>query len=342
MRWTSGLLVVIALAMACRIIVLPALGGETMRPRWPLPIGATRSMTRVGQVAGLGLQAQPLLRVERGQLVELGAVARASPGRPPLTVSSRTSALNFVARWLLALARLPDGAGDGVALAQAVLLDLGERDVDVVRAGQVAGGADEGVVVEDVEDAGDGHEDVVLADVGLGLAVACRCARPPLARRSAVAAAPRRRRRPPSSSSSSSRSACPGRAWPPRSAVLAALVAAGGLAAALLAVLAVAVAAGGPVALAAARSRCRPLVALAALAGARAVAGRRASARSWRSACWPLGRCVALAAAARCRGRWPRRLGDGRRSRRPAALRARCALAGARAAAGASRRAPAV
>ena len=31
-------------AMDCRIIVLPALGGDTMRPRWPLPMGATRSM----------------------------------------------------------------------------------------------------------------------------------------------------------------------------------------------------------------------------------------------------------------------------------------------------------
>ena len=40
----------------------------------------------------------------------------------PLTVSSRTSALNLSRA--LALARLPDGAGDGVALAQAVLADL--------------------------------------------------------------------------------------------------------------------------------------------------------------------------------------------------------------------------
>ena len=47
MRWHSGLFVVIALASACMTIVLPALAGATMRPRWPLPIGATRSMTRV-------------------------------------------------------------------------------------------------------------------------------------------------------------------------------------------------------------------------------------------------------------------------------------------------------
>ena len=33
MRWHSGLFLVIALAIACRIIVLPAFGGETIRPR---------------------------------------------------------------------------------------------------------------------------------------------------------------------------------------------------------------------------------------------------------------------------------------------------------------------
>jgi hypothetical protein len=39
-------LAVIAVAMFCSSIVLPAFGGETIRPRWPLPIGATRSMAR--------------------------------------------------------------------------------------------------------------------------------------------------------------------------------------------------------------------------------------------------------------------------------------------------------
>src|SRR3712207_8924572 len=55
-------------------------------------------------------------------------------------------------------------AGDGVAAAQAVAAHLRQRDVDVVRAGQVTGGADEGVVVQHVEDAGDRQQDVVLAD----------------------------------------------------------------------------------------------------------------------------------------------------------------------------------
>ena len=51
-RWHSGLLVVIALAIDCMIIVLPALAGETIRPRWPLPIGAAMSMTRPIRLLG--------------------------------------------------------------------------------------------------------------------------------------------------------------------------------------------------------------------------------------------------------------------------------------------------
>ena len=46
MRWTRGLFEAMAMAICCMTIVLPALGGATMRPRWPLPIGATRSMAR--------------------------------------------------------------------------------------------------------------------------------------------------------------------------------------------------------------------------------------------------------------------------------------------------------
>ena len=43
---TSGWLFAMAVAIACSTIVLPAFGGDTMRPRWPLPIGASRSMIR--------------------------------------------------------------------------------------------------------------------------------------------------------------------------------------------------------------------------------------------------------------------------------------------------------
>jgi hypothetical protein len=40
-----GVILVIALAIFCRIIVLPARGGATIRPRCPLPIGESRFAT---------------------------------------------------------------------------------------------------------------------------------------------------------------------------------------------------------------------------------------------------------------------------------------------------------
>ena len=42
----------IELAIDCMIMVLPALEGETIRPRWPLPIGAAMSMTRPIRLVG--------------------------------------------------------------------------------------------------------------------------------------------------------------------------------------------------------------------------------------------------------------------------------------------------
>ena len=50
MRCTSGLLALMAAAMSFKMVVLPAFGGLTIRPRWPLPMGLTRSMTRAVMV----------------------------------------------------------------------------------------------------------------------------------------------------------------------------------------------------------------------------------------------------------------------------------------------------
>ena len=43
---TSGLLASTALAICFMIVVLPAFGGDTIRPRWPFPMGQMRSMIR--------------------------------------------------------------------------------------------------------------------------------------------------------------------------------------------------------------------------------------------------------------------------------------------------------
>src|SRR5690606_10289535 len=134
-----------------------------------------------GQHARVGLQAQAVLRVERGELVELRAAA-AVFGRHAVDGVEADQRVELLAP--LAFLGLADRAGDVVALAQAVLADLGEGDVHVVGARQVAGGADEGVVVEDVQDARDGDQDVVLVDLRLLHVVAA-----PAATAVAVAAA---------------------------------------------------------------------------------------------------------------------------------------------------------
>jgi hypothetical protein len=62
--------------MFCSSTVLPVRGGATIRPRWPLPIGASRSMTRPLILLADGLHLEALLRIERRQVVEEDLVAR--------------------------------------------------------------------------------------------------------------------------------------------------------------------------------------------------------------------------------------------------------------------------
>ena len=49
MSTTSGWFSLMALASFWRRMVLPAFGGATIRPRWPLPIGERRSTTRIAR-----------------------------------------------------------------------------------------------------------------------------------------------------------------------------------------------------------------------------------------------------------------------------------------------------
>ena len=51
-RVTSGWFAAIELAIAFIIVVLPTLGGDTTRPRWPLPMGEMMSMMRSGILSG--------------------------------------------------------------------------------------------------------------------------------------------------------------------------------------------------------------------------------------------------------------------------------------------------
>src|SRR5690606_20133411 len=122
----------------------------------------------LGELLGNGLEAQALLRVQRGELAELQARAGVLR-RQPVDRVDLDQRVVLLASLLLALVRLLDRADDRVALAQVVLLHLAERDVHVTGPREVAGGAHERIVVKDVEDAGDRDQHIVLADLRLEL-----------------------------------------------------------------------------------------------------------------------------------------------------------------------------
>jgi hypothetical protein len=129
-------------------MVLPAFGGATMSPRWPLPIGAIRSMIRaVGGPAGVSRRSR--CAVQRRQFREVGRCA-ACCGSRPLTESSWVS---IAYRRVLCPAGVAARRSDLVAPAQPVLPDLGEGQVGVGRPALGAGAADERLTVGDVEDA---------------------------------------------------------------------------------------------------------------------------------------------------------------------------------------------
>ena len=65
-RCTSGLFASIEWAICFRMVVLPALGGDTIIPRWPLPMGESRSMILVvNSLDPVVSQPEPLIREER-------------------------------------------------------------------------------------------------------------------------------------------------------------------------------------------------------------------------------------------------------------------------------------
>ena len=64
------------LAIFFRMVVLPALGGETIMPRWPLPIGAMMSRRRmVISLPSVSIRSR-LMRVDRGHFLEDHPVAQ--------------------------------------------------------------------------------------------------------------------------------------------------------------------------------------------------------------------------------------------------------------------------
>ena len=112
-------------------MVLPVRGGATIRPRWPLPSGVIRSITRVDRFSGSASRRMCSCGIERRQVLEEHALLAAG-GRlevDRLDLDQREVAFAFFRR--------ADLAGDGVAGVQVELADLGGGDVDVVGAGEV-------------------------------------------------------------------------------------------------------------------------------------------------------------------------------------------------------------
>ena len=135
MSITSGWFAAIECAMCCSITVLPDLGDDTSRPRWPLPIGATMSMIAAGDVLlglDVALEDQRLVGEQRRQVLEedlaLGVLGRLAVDLVDL--DQREVALAVLGR--------ADLAFDRVAGVQVEAADLRRRDVDVVGAGEIA------------------------------------------------------------------------------------------------------------------------------------------------------------------------------------------------------------
>ncbi len=96
MRCTSGLLRSIAYTSCFSTVVLPALGGDTINPRCPLPIGDDQVDDATGDLVRFVLDLELQLRVgeQRGEVFEARAARAASDVRP-LISSTRSSAGYF-------------------------------------------------------------------------------------------------------------------------------------------------------------------------------------------------------------------------------------------------------
>ena len=96
MRCTSGWLASMEWAICLRTVVLPAFGGDTIRPRWPFPMGEMRSTMRAVMLAGSpGTSRLSFSSGNSGVRSSKRGRCRASSGVMPLTVSMRSRAGYF-------------------------------------------------------------------------------------------------------------------------------------------------------------------------------------------------------------------------------------------------------
>ena len=157
-RSISGLLVAIELASFFRIVVLPALGGETIRPRWPLPMGHMRSMMR----AAVSCSSVSRRRRSSGN----SGVSCSNTGPLPRHVGvDAVHSVDLEQRVvLLIVLGLADLAEHLIAAAQAEAADLAEAHVHVaVTLAEAVRAQEAEAVGQHVEDAGAGDRGAVVA-----------------------------------------------------------------------------------------------------------------------------------------------------------------------------------
>ena len=183
---------VIALAMSRKIVVLPAFGGETINA---LPLADRHDQVDDpgGEPLRSGLKPQPLIGVEASVCRTRDASWR--PRQDPVDGVEPNQRIE-----LLALIALIPSLGTRTAPVTASPRRkpfLRTMFIDTYTSfgpGQVAGGTNEGVVVEDIQDAGNGLDDVVFAKFCLAataaLAAGTVAAAPAIAEPSAAPSLP--------------------------------------------------------------------------------------------------------------------------------------------------------
>ena len=89
----SGWLAVMALAIFCMRMVFPVLGGETIRPRCPLPMGQKRLMILV-EISSVTVSRLSFSSGYSGVRLSNGILVWATSGGSKFTVSTRSMAKN--------------------------------------------------------------------------------------------------------------------------------------------------------------------------------------------------------------------------------------------------------
>ena len=137
------------------------------------PLAQRQGGEDVNDLLGIALRSQPeeRLRIHRGERIELRPLIGLRRGRVVHSLRS-DERVELLPAARLPLSGLLHRAGHRIPTAKPVPANHSEVDVDIGGAGEVARGSHEGVVVQDVQHARDGNEDIAVSDVHLFIRLA--------------------------------------------------------------------------------------------------------------------------------------------------------------------------